>query len=160
MGDKAFLRAFIVIRRYHQQGIRAHAFRIFGKLHCIAGFVGAGTRDYGHTPLYMVDSKFDGCTMFCIAHRCGFTRSTGDDDGIRMVLYLVINNPSQLVKVNAIFRIRRNDGYACATKNRFFHEKASHVNILVPFTFILLLLIITLNPRKVNGDCHSSHVMR
>ena len=73
----------------------------------------------------MVYGKLNGSTVLLVAHGSGFTSGTRNDDGIRMLLYLVINNPAQFFKVNAIFRIRSDDCYTCATKNRFFHEKAS-----------------------------------
>ena len=131
MGQQTTLRTFIIVRRHDQHRIRANFLCILGELHCISGLIRARTSDDRDTSLDLIDSELDRCTMLFVRHRSRLTSRPRDDNRIRSLLDLILNDTAQLREIHAILGIRCDNGNTSTSENWFLHGKASYTSLVI-----------------------------
>ena len=100
----------VVVGRNKQQSVRAEFFT--GKTLFEHGLSAVRTRthDDGNTVSDALHGEFADGVVFFVAHRCGFPGRPENDEGVRLVREMKVDQFAELFKINApVFMKRRNE---------------------------------------------------
>ena len=122
--DEPRLRAFVVIRRDHQHGIRAHRRSDTAQLQRVSRVVRTGTGDDLASSGAILDRVRDERELFVVRHGGGLAGRAADDDGVDASRELQIQQPVHDGKIDRTLIERRDDRGRNALKHRIFQRIA------------------------------------
>ena len=122
MADEPLWGSLVVEGRHHQQSVHTGAGGVPGQGDGVFRIVGAGPGDDRDPAVHVSHHGLDGAHALLIAHGGGLAGGAADDDGVRAVLQLEVQQAGQGGVVDAAIGKGRDDGHAGAGKNRLFHK--------------------------------------
>ena len=122
--DEPRLRAFVVIRRDHQHGIRAHRRSDTAQLQRVSRVVRTGTGDDLASSGAILDRVRDERELFVVRHGGGLAGRAADDDGVDASRELQVQQPVHDGKIDRTLIERRDDRGRNALKHRIFQRIA------------------------------------
>ena len=96
---QAFLRRLVVVRHHRQPGLGARCLRAFGQLDRFGGRVRAGSRNHRHPPGGLFDRGADQQAMLVVADRGRFAGGADDDDAVRPLCDVPVDQAAQRVEI-------------------------------------------------------------